>query len=74
MKIENRMARRHGGGDDGPDGSRHADGRRREGFPSDQELKLIAVLQSMPRPEKAITCKQLAVYGAQEAIPRSRRS
>lgn len=38
--------------------------------PSEKELKLIAVLQSdAPAAEKAVTCKQLSVYGTQEAIP-----
>ncbi len=38
--------------------------------PTDKELKLIGVLQSdAPAQEKAITCKQLAVYGTQEAVP-----
>jgi len=38
--------------------------------PTDKELKLISVLQSdAPAQEKAITCKQLAVYGTQEAVP-----
>ncbi|MGE5294620.1 MAG: HEAT repeat domain-containing protein [Solirubrobacterales bacterium] len=38
--------------------------------PSEKELKLISVLQSdAPAAEKAITCKRLAVYGTQEAVP-----
>jgi HEAT repeat protein len=38
--------------------------------PSDKELKLISVLQSdAPAAEKAITCKRLAVWGSQEAVP-----
>jgi HEAT repeat protein len=38
--------------------------------PKDRELKLIAVLQSNASPdEKAITCKRLAIYGSQEAVP-----
>lgn len=38
--------------------------------PSDKELKLISVLQSdAPAAEKAITCKRLAVWGTQEAVP-----
>ncbi len=42
--------------------------------PSDKELKLISVLQSdAPAAEKAITCKRLAVYGTQEAVPAFRR-
>ena len=36
----------------------------------EKELKLISVLQSdAPAAEKAITCKRLAVYGTQEAVP-----
>jgi HEAT repeat protein len=38
--------------------------------PKERELKLIGVLQSdAPPAEKAITCKRLAVYGTQEAVP-----
>jgi len=38
--------------------------------PTEKELKLISVLQSdAPNAEKAITCKQLSVYGTQEAVP-----
>jgi len=38
--------------------------------PSERELKLISVLQSnAPTAEKAITCKRLAIYGTQEAVP-----
>ncbi len=36
----------------------------------DKELKLIGVLQSnAPAAEKAITCKRLAIYGTQDAVP-----
>jgi len=36
----------------------------------EKEQKLIAVLQSdAPAAEKAITCKRLAVYGSQDAVP-----
>ena len=36
----------------------------------EMEQKLIAVLQSdAPAAEKAITCKKLAVYGSQDAVP-----
>ncbi|MGE5609594.1 MAG: HEAT repeat domain-containing protein, partial [Bacillota bacterium] len=36
----------------------------------EKELKLISVLQSdAPAAEKAITCKQLAIYGNKEAVP-----
>jgi HEAT repeat protein len=36
----------------------------------EKETKLIAVLQSdAPAAEKAITCKQLAIYGHQDAVP-----
>ncbi|MBP7052516.1 MAG: HEAT repeat domain-containing protein [Phycisphaerae bacterium] len=38
--------------------------------PKDQEAKLIAVLRSdAPAAEKAITCKRLAVYGTETAVP-----
>lgn len=38
--------------------------------PKDQEAKLIAVLQSdAPAADKAITCKRLAVYGTENAVP-----
>jgi HEAT repeat protein len=38
--------------------------------PKERELKLISVLQSgAPPEEKAITCKRLAVYGSQDAVP-----
>lgn len=41
-----------------------------QGSPTEKELKLISVLQSdAPAAEKAITCKRLAVYGSQEAVP-----
>jgi HEAT repeat protein len=41
-----------------------------QNVPSDRELKLISVLQSdAPAAEKAITCKRLAVWGTQEAVP-----
>jgi HEAT repeat protein len=41
-----------------------------QAVPSDKELQLISVLQSdAPAAEKAITCKRLAVYGTQEAVP-----
>jgi HEAT repeat protein len=40
------------------------------GSPTEKELQLISVLQSdAPAAEKAITCKRLAVYGTQEAVP-----
>ncbi len=41
-----------------------------QGSPTEKELELIRVLQSdAPAAEKAITCKRLAVYGSQEAVP-----
>jgi len=41
-----------------------------QAVPSDKELQLISVLQSnAPAAEKAITCKKLAIYGTQEAVP-----
>ena len=37
---------------------------------AEKERKLIAVLQSdAPPQDKAIPCKQLAVYGTKEAVP-----
>src|SRR5260221_7115172 len=40
------------------------------GNSADMERKLIAVLRSdAPADEKAITCKRLAVYGSDEAVP-----
>jgi HEAT repeat protein len=47
-----------------------ADAAQAQNGPSDKELKLISVLQSdAPAAEKAITCKRLAVWGSQEAVP-----
>jgi len=41
-----------------------------QAVPSEKELQLISVLQSnAPAAEKAITCKRLAIYGTQEAVP-----
>src|SRR5437667_12083016 len=38
--------------------------------PKEKERKLIAVLQSdAPAREKAIPCKQLAIYGTKDAVP-----
>jgi HEAT repeat protein len=38
--------------------------------PKERELKLISVLQSdAPPAEKAITCKRLAIYGSEQAVP-----
>jgi HEAT repeat protein len=38
--------------------------------PKERELKLIGVLQSdAPPAEKAITCKRLAIYGTEQAVP-----
>lgn len=34
-----------------------------------KEQELIAVLRSKPPEEKAIACKELAIYGSQEAVP-----
>src|SRR6266550_8515739 len=38
--------------------------------PTEKERELIAVLNSKAPPEeKAITCKRLAIYGAEQAVP-----
>ena len=35
----------------------------------DKEAALIETLRSAPRPDKAIACKQLAIYGSKQAVP-----
>ena len=37
--------------------------------PREKEQQLIAVLQTKPAEEKAIACKQLAIYGSKKAVP-----
>jgi len=45
-------------------------GQGRAGAAEEKERKLIGVLQSdAPPQDKAITCKQLAIYGTQDAVP-----
>ena len=41
-----------------------------QGSPADKQRQLIDLLKSdAPPAEKAITCKQLAIYGTKDAVP-----
>src|SRR5437588_12573649 len=37
--------------------------------PPRTELELIEILQTKPKPEKAIACKQLATVGSKDCVP-----